>query len=193
MEQNILSNEDIKEVNKQKDVEDYIIYAQNTLERYKQVRHLAENNNITPEQINRALADYMSTLSELIRMYEQIKLEYNNEKEDFQIWFDEKYIQIKEELNPVSLAGTKWSSTKEIESYVRVRYKEEYQERKRALNLLEIKVATLRRVNDAYKNFSMLLNTMSKNMQTELSVLTLENRMNREVKENTNNRRQPKE
>ena len=165
-------------------IQKYIDYAQSLIDDYKEARDLTNNRNITPDQINYNLAIYLKVSDILIDEYEKAKLEYDNEKEAFQIWYDEKYILIKERLNPLDLTAQKWAGKDEIASYVRKENKEDYLKWKENLLFLERKVSKLRRICDSYKTFSYLLTTLSDNMKTQMNNLHLESRMNKPISRN---------
>jgi hypothetical protein len=165
----------------QTNVEKYVEYAQNLIEEYQEARNLTDNRNITPDQINYNLAVYLKVSDILIDEYEKAQLEYNNQKEDFQIWWDEHYIKIRERLNPLDLTAQKWAGKEEIASYVRNENKDQYMEFKSELLLSERKVSKLKRICDSYKNFSYLLTTLSDNMKIQMNNLHLESRMNKPI------------
>lgn len=165
----------------EKSIEDYIIYAQSVINEYKQVKSLANNRLITPEQINTALASFMQISEVLIDEYEKSKIKLNVEKNDFQLWLDEKYIEVRQRENLKSDPASKWLSKEEIQTYVRVENKSEYMSKKSNIDLLEAKVSKFRQLCESYSRFSNLLKAMADNSRSQMSNLGLENRMNKSV------------
>jgi hypothetical protein len=172
----ISTNELIK-----KSISDYIIYAESVINEYKQVRDLTDNQFITPDQINTALSNFMRVSEVLIDEYEKSKIKMNAEKNDFQLWQDEKYLAVRQRENLKSYPASKWLSKEEIFSYVRVENKDEYLIKKSNLDLLEAKVSKFRQLCESYSRFSNLLKAMADNSRSQMSNLGLENRMNKPI------------
>lgn len=119
-------------------------------------------------ELNRALADYQTVNLGLISVYAVAKTELSEAIEAFDDWFSEKYLEIRDELNPRSLTPTKWYGAKEIEMHVRVRYKEEFRRLERAKSEADHKLSVLRRLLDSWANHQFVLSRLCKNVDSEM-------------------------
>ena len=158
-----------------KSIEEYINFVINQINKYKKHVKFTSVGDLQPWLINKALAQYTDVNLALNSEYERIKWEYQNFKEKFQAWWDEKFVKTREELNPVSLASGKWKSVKEIEAQTRYKYASEYAEWRNKLKVLEHKVAFYRRLLENWKTHKDILVNLSFNLRGELKALQLEN------------------
>jgi len=156
----------------------YVLYAEEMLEKYSQYRELVKNGNISIVEVNNAMSDYKGVNDFLIAEYERKALEYDLKKTHFDQWYGDKYIEIREEKNKESLAASKWMSKEEIKYYIISRNRYEYNEKNEELIILYREVATLRRLCDSYKRMDGIFQTLSNNHRYELKGGTLQNRMN---------------
>ena len=171
-----MNNHDLQDNNKM--INDYVLYAQNMLEKYAKYRELVKEGNINILEINNAMSDYKGVNDFLIAEYERKALEYDLKKSEFDTWFSNKYIEIREEKNKENLAASKWISKEEIKMYIITRYEFEYKDKNEELIILNREVATLRRLLDSYKRMDGIFQTLSNNHRFEIKGGTLPNRMN---------------
>jgi glutaredoxin-related protein len=118
-------------------------------------------------ELNQAMMDYQTVNTGLIAVNVMAKVEYSQAKEAFDDWFSEKYVEMRNELNPRSMASTKWFSTKEIEMEVRVKYRDEYKRLNDEVQCADHKVAAIRRLLDGWASQQFLLARLSKNVEAE--------------------------
>ena len=78
-------------------------------EQVEKMRNAASVGNVDGQpgfyELNRALSDYQSINLGLISVYAIAKTEYAEAVEAFEDWYSEKYIEIRDELNPRSLGA----------------------------------------------------------------------------------------
>ena len=127
-------------------------------------------------ELNRALSEFSSINCSLIALDVMVKEEYQKAQDEFDQFVAEKYVETREILNPISLSASKWASSKEIENYIMVKWKDEFWELKNKKDTCEKKVAFCRRLLDSLDAYRFNLSTLSKNAQTE--VLGLNTQMN---------------
>lgn len=125
-------------------------------------------------ELNRALSEHQIVWLGLVTLNAMAKIELSRAKEAYDDWFSEKYIDKRNELNPRSMAATKWYSTKEIEMYVRVENKEDFHKYDRALTMAEHKVAHIRRLLEGWSSQQFALARLSKNVEAEFGSGQLE-------------------
>ena len=148
----------------------FIKFVQTQIEKLQQYTQLGTKKEITFNELNSFLLSYNTIFLSLVGIYNIAKIEYLKEQEDFDNWFSEKFIIIRNRENPKELSATKWASQKEIEYMVRQEYKSEYVPRKSKLLLMERKASFFRRLIDIWTSQQYILSTLSKNLQTELSL-----------------------
>ena len=166
----------------------YVDYAEDMIKRYSKHREIVKNGNVDIKETNQSLSDYKAVNDFLIYEYEKKSLELDLKRSNFDQWYSEKYMESRAKLNPDTLAGTKWASTKEIDMHVRVHNKEEYRELNEELIILNREVATLRRLCDSYKRMDGIFQTLSANHRNSLKAWSIDNRMNTDYEEiNSNN------
>lgn len=157
---------------------EYTKRANDIISRYSKYKDIVKNGDVQIAEVNNALADYISINSFLLEEYEKKILLYNLKKDNFDNWFAEKFIDIRNKNNTDNKATTKWLSKQEIEMIIRIDYKEEFSEKNGELILLDREVSTLRRLCETYKKMDTIFQTLSNNARQEMKSLSLENRMN---------------
>ena len=167
-------------------VEDYVQFVQEVIEKYSKHSQLINQNSdtITPQTLNYVLAQYMPTNTALIAEYQRAKIENTQLLLQYEEWYDEKFVQVRQSMIDESEAKTAKISVKEIETQLRVETRAEYYYWQKRLKKAEFQERFLLRLVDQYKKFDMILTTISRNMQSEMLALSIENRMNQTGKEN---------
>ena len=114
--------------------------------------------------------EFTTIQSSLISMGVIAKIEYDKATEAFKDWYSEKYVETRERLNPPSLAGSKWASQTEIDAYIRRENRTEYGRLHKEMVCAEMKVDAMRRIQDSWNTYSLILNRLCKNVETEMAV-----------------------
>lgn len=127
-----------------------------------------EEGQIGFYELNKALVEYQNINLALISLGVMTKVEYTKAKEAFEDWYSEKYIQVRNELNPRSISTTKWYAAKEIEMEVRNRYREEYKQKLLDMEYAEHKVALIRRLQDSWAAHQFVLARLSRNIEADI-------------------------
>ena len=173
----ITSSESVESINLLESDKDLIQFVTQQIQRMKKTYTLGANQNITFDEVNKALRSYYDVQLSLISMYNVAKISAQAAQEEFDNWFAEKYIITREELNPRSISSQKWYSQKEIEMQIRVNYRSEYAIMTTKLRDENIKLAFLRRLLEGWNQLSFVLNTLSKNLIAEYGGAGLEDRL----------------
>jgi len=127
-----------------------------------------EEGQIGFYELNKALSEYQNINLALISLGVMAKVEYTKAKEAFEDWYSEKYIQVRNELNPRSISTSKWYAAKEIEMEVRNRYREEYKQKLLDMEYAEYKVALMRRLQDSWAAHQFVLARLSRNIEADI-------------------------
>lgn len=122
-------------------------------------------------ELNEALLNFTDVYCSLISLDVVAKQELHIIKEEFEQWFSEKYFEGRNLLNPLSLSGQKWASSRELEMWVQVNYKSTFRDYKDKVEAAEMKVAFIRRLLEAWDKQSLVLNRLCKNIETEATKL----------------------
>lgn len=165
-----------KSKDSQKDVaEDQLVSFVNTqINRMREAIHLGAGRELSFYEINEALCTYQDTNLGLMVLYTTARTEHIRAEEAYESWFAEKYLEVREELNPRNLSAQKWLSQKEIEMAVRVRYKDEFTRYNREVIVTEQQVAFLRRLLEGWASHQYILTQLSKNLISEIKGLGIE-------------------
>ncbi len=141
----------------------------------KQIQKMSKHAKLGNEEgqvgffeLNQALASFQQVQLGLISVYAVAKTEYARAKENWEEWYSEKYIQVRDELNPRSMTQSKWYGAKEIEMQVRVKFKSEYKPLSLEVTMAETKLSLLRRMMDSWSAHNYTLSNLSKNAQAEV-------------------------
>lgn len=153
------------------DEQTFYAFVNEQIELVKKYSLLGKNGFLTFEQLNKALSTWGDTNAALISLYNIAKMEHSKEQEDFDDWYAQKYLLIREIENPKSAPHSKWASQKEIDMIVRTQYAEEYRSRKKTLLVKEHQVSFLRRLLESWTTQQFILSTLSKNLQAEVAGL----------------------
>ena len=156
------------ETSKTKDNTDiYIEYVTSQIEKLNTYSNLVYDNSINFSDINFALANNLKIVNVLNAEYQRLKKNHIRIKRDFDMWYDEKYIDIRNRENTKDIAGTKWLSSKELDAMTKVENKDEYLERIEKLDALEMRVSFIRRLIDDWRSYMYVLGKLSDNLKTE--------------------------
>lgn len=160
---------------------DYITYVQEQIEQFKKYTNLIDDalGEITPSQVNYALANYTNVNIALNTEYQRKKSELDRKKRAFHVWWDEQFVIVRREMNPPTNPGTKWLSKQELESEVRSRNKDEYLGYRDDLDDLENQVNFLSRLLSQWADHGKMLTTLSQNMRQEMVSLGIQDRVDK--------------
>ena len=146
-------------------------YVEAQINKMKKYTDLGNSDGIPGfYELNQALMEFTTIQSSLISMGVIAKIEYDKATEAFKDWYSEKYVETRERLNPPSLAGNKWASQTEIDAYIRRENRTEYGRLHKEMVCAEMKVDAMRRIQDSWNTYSLILNRLCKNVETEMAV-----------------------
>jgi len=164
----------------------YIEFVSEQLEIFqKKTNLLSSNHEITPMLLNKNLAEYSNVGIALNAEYTRAEGALEDFKRTYNAWWDERFINMRHELNPISLAATKWASKGEIEAETRVKYKDEFYDWDTRLKDYEMKVNFLSRLRGQWEKHVQVIICLSQNARQEMMYLPTES-IRRERAVNTN-------
>ncbi len=154
-------------------VQEYMVEVQTAISQLKEIGSLrSSTNTISPETINSHLSNSYNYYKVIVSEYERKKYEHEMRKTNFQIWWDEKFIEVRNKLNDGRTAS-KFASKSEIDSQTRVDNKEKFSELNDELIKSDYILATYRRIMMKFPDFENNLRTLSVNMRSEMKNLNL--------------------
>lgn len=161
-------------------IENYIEYVTKTINKYKNLNILInKEDEINPEDLNRALAEYLNINLMLIAEYQRSKIDLFKISNEYDRWYDEKFIDCRNQMIKDTESKTIKNSLKEIEILLRFQWKDEYYRWQERIKEAEYKVAFLRRLVEQYKKFDQVLVTLSSNLRQEMRTISLPDRVNK--------------
>jgi len=155
-----------------------IEFVENQIAKMREYSKLGNGKEPTFYEVNEALMSYQDTLLALLAMHNTSKIEHMRAKETFEDWYAQKYILIREEMNPRSLSAQKWYSQKEIEMMVRQQYNDEYKRLSWNLTLTEQQLSFLRRLLEGWNTHQYILTQLSRNLIAEVNGMGVESALN---------------
>lgn len=156
---------------------DYHEYTQEKLAYIERYISLIKNREVTPDVINHALVSYEGVGNWLIKQYEDIALDYEDMKEEYQVDFDNWFLEASSKLNETRIKS-KFASTTEIEATARVTHREEYLHWQGKLKIMERKVSMFRRLMDNWKNQKDMIVNLAQNSRGEMRALGIQDLAN---------------
>lgn len=166
-------NEYIKDCQKESEEEKLLSFVNEQIENMRKYTDLGNPQGMPGFiELNDALMNYNMIQTSLIGLDVMAKQESYKANEELKDKEAEYFIKAKQELNPYNISASKWYSTSEIESYVRVHYKNELRPLRDKASACEMKVAAIRRLLDSWSTQSLILNRLCKNVETEFLSMT---------------------
>lgn len=130
-------------------------------------------------EVNQALLSYQDTNLGLLALHNTAKMENTRAKEIFEDWYAQKYIDVRDRVNPRTLSAQKWYSQKEIELMIRNEYKDEYHRYNWDVIITEQQLAFMRRLLEGWASYQYVLTQLSKNLISELNGLGVESSLDK--------------
>ena len=158
---------------------DYIDYVEEQIELFQKYSKLYDDylQEVNGNQINNALAHYSGVNSTLNAEYQRKKKQLNDTIREYQEWFDNKFMGVKDKVHGGKPSSFK-ASQKEIEIQLRYENSKEYKEYQQVISDLEHSTAFLRRLLEQWKRHGDMIIALSQNMRSEMKSFGLENIVN---------------
>lgn len=164
-------------------IEDYVEYVKKIIDIFSKDSNLVYEDDVRPQEINRALGSFMTVNLGLLAEYQRAKIEVYDLEKEYSNWYDPKFSEICKKLNDI-----KGITLKEKEAEIRNIYNKEYFEWQDKIELARNKERFLLRYIELYAKFDNVLTCLSNNSRQEMRTLSLENRMNANPKKIIENR-----
>lgn len=131
-------------------------------------KNLNFNTNETPSisQLQLACIKHEPCLIALTTMYNRQKVNLSKAQDEYDAWFAEKYMALKEEKN-LPTNKSVWYSPKELEYLVKTKWKEEFAQKRAAIAQADAQRSFIERLVRSWESYQFTLGTMSRNAQAE--------------------------
>jgi hypothetical protein len=167
-------------------IENYIQYVMKKTSEYeKNVTLVNENNEITPELLNRALAEYIPISFAIISEYQRAKSDKFIIERKYNDWYNFKFVEVRKKMiEEIDNSKTIKIAVKEIEAQITVDYNKDYNEWQEKIAEADFRVSFLRRILDQMKKFDSILTNLSNNLRQEIRSFSLQDRINNDPTKN---------
>lgn len=160
-------------------IQEYISYVKKTIERFSKIGDLIQNDEISPNQLNKALGQYYDISLMLNAEYQRQKIEHAHLETEYQIWYDEHFERAKNIVrDEYSESRSIKPSVKEYETTLRRQFREEWREWDLRIKQSEAKVQFLLRLRETLNKYDNILTTIAYNMRSEMRALSIDSRSN---------------
>lgn len=161
---------------------DFTEYVQSMISKFSKNAQLIVDGEVSPKDLNRALAEYQSLNIALIGMYQKVKIEKSMAEIEYQKWYDNSFIKARNELNEDLESKKIKISVTEIETLVRNKNEKDYYEWQNSKILLEHKEAFILRLVEQFKKWDSILIAISNNMRQEMRTLDIYSKLDSDHK-----------
>lgn len=155
----------------------FLAYVETITERFSSTGDLIAEQIVSPDKVNRALAEYYEVLGELSKEYQAVKVEHASVELEFELWYDDRF----EEARAAVMELYKETKTikpavKEYDTWARTHNKSEYKDFKEKLIVLEAQCQFLVRQRETLWKQESILVTIAANMRGEMRALGTDRR-----------------
>ena len=160
-------------------IEKYVKYVQKTISEFSKIGDLIENDEISPNRLNKALSQYYNISLSLNAEYQRKKIEHGSLETEHQLWYDEKF-QLAKDIVREEYKESKSikPSIKEYETTLRTTFRSEWKDWSLRMNESEAKVQFLLRLRETLNKYDNILTTIAYNMRSEMRSLSIDDRSN---------------
>lgn len=118
--------------------------------------------------------------------YTLLRRQLNNRQKEFKVWWSQMYSSIRVELNPITLAASKWTSKTEIESEIIARYSEYYKQNIEKIETLEDQLSFHKSLMDNWDKIQVDCTQLIKILGYDIDKLNSLDRINKQIENNIN-------
>lgn len=154
----------------------FIAFVNEQTDRMKSYLTIGAGREINFYELEEALKGYTQVYLSLLNMVNLARIEAMRTKEDFDMWYAEKFTAARAKYNTKDLSAQKWAGQKELECIVRTENHEEFKRRKKLVLEADQKETYLSNITDMWKGYAYTLSTLSNNVRAEVGSAGIENR-----------------
>lgn len=125
--------------------------------------------NIDIAEIEKAMLTWNEVYERLVSLEVTAKMKASKSKENYDIFFNQKYLEITKRENTDEKKASKWLSSTEIERLVKIENTKEYLEYKEKMDIDDAVVAYMRRRLESWQSYNFILANVSKIESTKVN------------------------
>lgn len=134
-----------------KNLDNYIEWVQKVIGYLREQRSTLRKPDIKLFDLLEVLKNRQYVNDILLAELNRLRTIKKDKETEYEIWYNKSYSKVREEVNPQTLAGTKWLSKTEIHAEVITKHEEDYRKHQKELNDIQVQYAFYESV---YKNWS---------------------------------------
>lgn len=149
-------------------IESYIAYAQSKiemLERY--TSKLTNSADVNVSVVKEVLCNRMSVTNMLTIELQRLKKRKDILQRSFTVWWSQKFSEKRKEMNPTTLAATKWASKSDIEAEVIAENSVVYLQKQEEIDAVNTKIEFVRRILTQWNAVQFDLGNLTKIVEIE--------------------------
>jgi len=148
-------------------IDKYIEWVGTSIEKYKFLSDSIDKPDVTLSEVLQLSGKRTSTAFTLTSEYQRYKVLHKRKLKEYTIWWSGRFSEIRKELNPSSLPGSKFSSKSDIEAEIISRYTDKYSSFQDSIIDLENQVDFYRNIRDNWKGLQQDITNIVKLIQLE--------------------------
>jgi hypothetical protein len=166
---------DNDKLNVERMVEDYILFVQENLKKFKDIGQLIRRDEVPIDKIFKAMANYYNVCLSLNQEYQRFKIERVNLEIEYEALYSDWFQEAKTFLYSNVAKQTK-PALKEIEQQIIYAHRLDYFIWKKKLASAEAKCDFFIRLRETLNKYDGILTGLAASMRSELRALSIEDR-----------------
>ena len=155
-------------------IEQYIEWVQQSISVVQRNLSSIHKPDISIADLKEILSNRVYASLAISLEYQRYKTQLEQRKREYKVWYSEKYVEVRDEVNPTSLAGSKWISKGEIDAVIISRYADRWSSKQEEIDEIERKVSFLRTIREAWSSIAYDLNNLTKIVELEYNSIMYE-------------------
>lgn len=149
--------------------DDLLAYVESQLSKMPKF-YVIDPKNIDMKEVKKAMLTWNEIYERLTAIEIDAKMKLTKAKEDYDIFFNQRYTEIAKRENTNDKKASKWLSSTEIERLVKVEYTKDYLFYKEKVDVAETMVAYLRRRLESWQSYNFILANIAKIEGTKVTI-----------------------
>jgi hypothetical protein len=149
-------------------ITEFCKFVNDQVQKLKQYELLIHDHSISLQDINFALGSNLKVCLALNAYYQSLLSEMDVIEKSYQVWWDEKFVETSQRLNPDDKPAAKYRGVKEIESFIRFENKEEYIKKSSEIDKLRLKINFIKDLKEDWSKNQFSMKTLSSNIKSEM-------------------------
>lgn len=172
-------DDDFREIATKADYDqEFLKFVQEKIKELSDKDNLGHQKIVSFDALYGALQSYQQTYWSLLALYEKAEIERKQKDAQFKLWWDERFILIRQRENKLDMAAQKWASKAELESMTRIENRDEYLKWEEEMRKVEGVSSFLRRLMDQWLAQNHILGHLTSLIKTDVGTTNIGSRLN---------------